>query len=104
VRVLDGYQWSALEEEECFASLIAYDDYLRDHKPPANHAAPAGAGFYARDPAVDRLRRIQEQGLLRAFVQYEIAPRMNPESAMSMNEADRAHLKRYIERYEVVAN
>jgi hypothetical protein len=98
------YQWSALEEQQCFASLVAYDDYLRDRTLPANHAAPAHDGFYARDPAVDRLRRIQGEGLLSAFVQYEIAPRMNPDSAASLNDADRAQLRRYIERYVVVAN
>jgi tetratricopeptide (TPR) repeat protein len=78
-------QWSVGEEETCLGSLLE-----------AYHAAAS-----APDPALDRLGRIASDGLLGAFIVYEIASRISPDVTLLLADTERGEVRRYIERYVV---
>jgi len=78
-------QWSVAEEETCFHALLE-----------AYHNAGS-----APDPTLDRLGRIANDGLLAAFIVYEIASRISPDVTLLLADAQRGEVRRYVEHYVV---
>ena len=83
-RLKEHDQWSVTEEETCFGALL-----------DAYHAGSAP------DPALDRLGRIASDGLLGAFIVYEIASRISPDITLLLADGQRGEVRRYIEHYVV---
>lgn len=78
--------FSSTEERECLASLIVMYRLRREDGK-------------ARDPALERLSRIAEDGYLTELVLYEVAARAWPHVGLTLPDAQRERLHQYVLRY-----
>lgn len=79
--------WTSVEEVECLRVLV--DAYVRTLDEPDGE----------RFAALDRIRRIADDGLLEAFVLYEIGSRVFPHVTLVVPDGLKGRLTTYVERY-----
>lgn len=84
------HTFNSLEERECMASLLATQ-------------ADRKAQRAAADPFLDRLVRLMWDGLLDAFIAYEIASRVSPHATLQLDRSEQEKVKRLVIEYVLSA-
>ena len=84
---LERRVFSTFEEQECLVNLL--EVYLRKTELP-------------REPALDRLRAIQQDGMLDGFALYELGSRIAPWITLTLTDAEQERIRRYIRKYVLV--
>lgn len=85
------FSWSFREELQAIFSLIT--GYV---------SARASSEEPPEDPYLERLQKIAEQNLLRAFILYEIGSRINPNIMLIAGEDARKEVLNYLKKFVVV--
>ena len=80
------HDWTSTEELDCLAATLENYSALREQGE-------------ASDPAMDRLLDITEDGMLGEFVMYEIGSRIWPPLTLTLPDAERANLARFVEAH-----
>ncbi|HET9449730.1 MAG TPA: tetratricopeptide repeat protein [Aggregicoccus sp.] len=83
-------RFTSTEELECLrAALIGYEaaKQRKDAEPPL------------RDEGLERLGKIVEAGMADALVLFELAARVHPQATLTVDDATRAKLRRYVLEY-----
>lgn len=87
-----GPGWSTVEELECIGSLITVYESRKK----------SGEGM--TDDRLDRLSRIIDDGMVSAFVVYELGSRIDPQIVLHLDARFRELLARYVEKYVLTSN
>ncbi|WP_426751064.1 tetratricopeptide repeat protein [Myxococcus sp. Y35] len=78
-------QFTSVEEMECLASALA-----------VHESQKAEGKMDALDPTLDRLFDIAQEGLLLEVVLFEVGARVHPHVVLTLDDALRQRLKRYV--------
>jgi tetratricopeptide (TPR) repeat protein len=83
-------KWSLDEEKECLVSLLTgYLNQLEDD--------PG-----ARDPALEKIKTIVEDGMVNQFVYYEIFSRLSGDAILLLPKEEREKMNAYVAKYVLV--
>jgi tetratricopeptide (TPR) repeat protein len=85
-----GFGFSAAEERECVTKVLTAYREMR------------GQPRWSADPGLERLRAVADDGLLDAWIAYELATRVDPWSTLTLADAQRDAIRRYVKKYVLV--
>jgi tetratricopeptide (TPR) repeat protein len=86
----EDHQWSTSEELECLGAMLVGYLQARDD------------GKIQKDPALERIKAILDDGMMNQFIYYEIYARISPDVILLLPAGERDKLKSYVTKYVLV--
>ena len=87
------HNWTNKEERECLANLVV-----------AASNAEEGKDKPAPDSQIEQVKQVVNEGLIDAFIVYEMGARIHPNAVLYTKDDLRADLVKYVSKYVVVAS